>query len=191
MPFFQLYLHHWLLVCAFFSTISLFFYYYYLPCTTVNTLRSKHYTSPFLCCVWNHLFLPSPAFLFLSPRSLFVEVMACWCLRFSLASYCCCFFSCAHTNMHTVDPYRSHSTSVFAAAASVSPWRSCLLLNPPAQKHTHSDREIGRLRLPLCLIWCYGTHRITALSKPKPICTNTHTAVGLDGCSSPTLNTEP
>lgn len=57
----------------------------------------------------------------------------------------------------------------------LSPWRSCLLLNPPAQKHTHSDREIGRLRLPLCLIWCYGTHRITALSKPKPICTNTHT----------------
>lgn len=75
----------------------------------------------------------------------------------------------------------------------LSPWRPCLLLNPPAHKHTHTqyDREIGRLRLPLCLIWCYRTHRITAPSKPRPICTNTHTAVGLAGCSRPMLNTEP
>jgi len=78
----------------------------------------------------------------------------------------------------------------------LSPWKPCLLLNPPCsqtQTHTHTryGREIGRLRLPLCLIWCYRTHRITAPSKPRPICTHTHTAVGLGGCSRLMLNTEP
>lgn len=49
-------------------------------------------------------------------EGLFVEVVACWCLRFSLGPYCSRFSPRTHTNTHAVGPTRLHS---FAAAASV------------------------------------------------------------------------
>lgn len=97
--------------------------------------------SSFFYAVCEIIFLPlSPASPIFSLRGLFVEVMACWCLRLSLGLYCWCFFP-THTQtcarwVFTADT-QLHSLLQLHL---LSPWRPCLLLNPlpSSQTHTHT-----------------------------------------------------
>lgn len=138
----------------------------------------------FLSCVWNN----PPRFFSLSIfslRGLFVEVMACWCLRLSLGPYCWCFFPHSHTHAHSGPLLLTLNFILCCSCICCHHGDLVYYLTPLALKHTNTHThntiwEIGRLRLPLCLIWCYRAHRIAAPSKPGPLCTNTHTAVGLD-----------
>lgn len=104
----------------------------------------------FLCCLWNYP--PHPlASPFFSPRGLFVEVMACWCLRLSLGPYCWCFFPHTHTDTHI----HTHTCT-----------QTCV----------HSGPSLLTLNFILChsCICCHHGDLVYYLT-PPPTCTHKHT----------------
>lgn len=99
------------------------------------------YVPPYFVCE-----IISPPFLHASPifplRGLFVEVMPCWCLWLSLGPYCWCFFP--HTHTQTCTQWALTADTQLHSLLQLhllSPWRPCLLLNPPSSQartlHTH------------------------------------------------------
>lgn len=160
----------------FYFSVSLMWALFFFTCLIILQTHRAHLCDTSLCYVWNNLFPLFWRLSFFSKRSI--------CGSHGLLVFMTLpgpvlllFFSPAQTRTHSGPLLLTLNFILCCSCICCHHGDLVYDLTPLARKHahTHCNREIDRLRLPLCLIWCYRTHRITAPSKPRPICINTHT----------------